>query len=61
MPITSNNLFPSSPTRIGSVTPMNSSSVYQYDSSALYSVNISNSVGQELIMAGSCQAQNGGS
>jgi len=47
------------PERIGSVTPINSSA-YEYDSSALFSENLSGN-GQEVIMAGRAGSTNGGS
>lgn len=47
------------PQRVGSVTPINSS-VYEYDSSALFSENLSGN-GQEVIMAGRSGSSNNGS
>jgi hypothetical protein len=41
----------STPTRVGSVTPVNSSE-YEYDHSALYAENISGGAGQEIIVTG---------
>jgi hypothetical protein len=41
----------STPTRVGSVTPINSAS-YKYDHTALYAENISGGTGQELIVTG---------
>ena len=47
------------PTRVGSVTPINSSA-YEYDSSAMYSENLTSN-GQSLITAGRSGTTNGGS
>ena len=47
------------PQRVGSVTPINSSA-YEYDSSALFSENLSGN-GQEVIMAGRSGSSNNGS
>ena len=47
------------PVRVGSVTPINSS-VYEYDSSAMYSENLT-STGESLITAGRSSTTNGGS
>jgi hypothetical protein len=47
------------PQRVGSVTPINSST-YEYDSSALFSENLSGN-GQEVIMAGRSGTANNGS
>jgi hypothetical protein len=47
------------PQRVGSVTPINSSA-YEYDSSALFSENLSGN-GQEVIMAGRSGSANNGS
>jgi hypothetical protein len=41
----------STPTRVGSVIPINSAS-YEYDHTALYAENISGGTGQELIITG---------
>jgi hypothetical protein len=49
----------STPIRVGSVTPMNSSA-YEYDSSAMYSADLTGN-GQSLIMAGRAGTTNGGS
>ena len=48
--INSDHLFLSNPTRVGAITPINST-VYEYDSSGLYAENLTGN-GQSLITAG---------